>query len=82
MPRKRATAHATSPVNSDGADEITLGIEGRQVKCTRLSKVLYPAARCTKADVIDYYVRVAPFLLPHLRVALVDSALWCQSLYQ
>jgi bifunctional non-homologous end joining protein LigD len=67
VPRKRATAHATSPANSDGVDEITLEIEGQQVKCTRLSKVFYPAARFTKADVIDYYVRVAPFVLPHLR---------------
>ena len=30
-------------------------------------KVLYPAARFTKADVVDYYARAAPFLLPHFR---------------
>ena len=30
-------------------------------------KVLYPAGRFTKANVVDYYVRVAPFLLPHFR---------------
>lgn len=49
------------------ADELTLEIEGQHVKCTRLSKVLYPQAKFTKADVIDYYVRVAPFILPHLK---------------
>jgi bifunctional non-homologous end joining protein LigD len=65
--RKRTTAHPTAPVNSDGTDEITLEIDGQQVNCTRLSKVPYPAARFTKAEVIDYYVRVAPFILPHLR---------------
>ncbi len=48
-------------------NEITLEIDGQHVKLTRLSKILYPAARFTKADVIDYYVRVAPFILPHLR---------------
>jgi bifunctional non-homologous end joining protein LigD len=32
-----------------------------------LSKVLYPAVGFTKGQVIDYYVRVAPALLPHLR---------------
>src|SRR5438105_4678427 len=44
-----------------------LEIEGRRVKLTRLNKVLYPAAHFTKAEVIDYYVRVSPFLLPHRR---------------
>ena len=30
-------------------------------------KVLYPAGKFTKADVVDYYVRVARFLLPHFK---------------
>ena len=41
--------------------------EGRELLLSRLSKVLYPAAAFTKAEVIDYYARVAPFLLPHLK---------------
>jgi bifunctional non-homologous end joining protein LigD len=49
------------------ADEVTLEIGGQPVKCTRLSKILYPQTKFTKADVIDYYVRVAPFILPHLK---------------
>jgi bifunctional non-homologous end joining protein LigD len=36
---------------------------------TNPDKVLYPAGRFTKAQVIDYYVRVSPFLLPHFRIA-------------
>jgi bifunctional non-homologous end joining protein LigD len=32
-----------------------------------LEKVLYPAVGFTKGQVIDYFVRVAPALLPHLR---------------
>ena len=39
----------------------------RTLEVSNLDKVLYPAAGFTKAHVIDYYVRVAPFLLPHLR---------------
>lgn len=34
---------------------------------TNPDKIFYPAGKFTKADVIEYYVRVAPFLLPHLR---------------
>src|SRR5438067_1005923 len=30
-------------------------------------KVLYPAGKFTKANVLSYYKRVAPFLLPHFR---------------
>src|SRR5687767_12619047 len=37
------------------------------VKISNPDKVLYAEATLTKADVIDYYVRVAPFLLPPLQ---------------
>jgi len=42
-------------------------IEGRQLKLSNLDKVMYPAVGFTKAQVIDYYVRIAPYLLPHLK---------------
>ncbi len=42
-------------------------LDGRQVRLTNLGKLLYPAAGFTKAHLIDYYVRAAPFLLPHFR---------------
>ena len=42
-------------------------IDGKRLKLTNLSKVLYPKAGFTKAQVIDYYLRIAPALLPHLR---------------
>jgi len=41
-------------------------IEGRHLTLSNLDKVLYPAAGFTKGQVIDYYARVAPVLLPHL----------------
>jgi bifunctional non-homologous end joining protein LigD len=41
-------------------------IQGRNLKLTNLEKVLYPAAGFTKKDVIDYYVRIAPAIIPHL----------------
>jgi bifunctional non-homologous end joining protein LigD len=42
-------------------------IDGRHLKLSNLDKVLYPAAGFTKGQVIDYYVRIAPVLLPHLK---------------
>lgn len=41
-------------------------IEDKHVKLSNLDKVLYPAAGFTKGQVIDYYARIAPVLLPHL----------------
>jgi bifunctional non-homologous end joining protein LigD len=67
VPLKETTARKTSAVSSNTTDQVTLEIEGQHVNCTRLSKILYPKAKFTKADVIDYYIRVAPFILPQLR---------------
>jgi len=44
----------------------TIEIEGRQLTLTNLDKILYPAAGFTKGQVIDYYARIAPVLVPHL----------------
>jgi len=44
-----------------------LEVEGRTIPVSNLGKVLYPASGFTKADVIDYYIRIAPALLPHIR---------------
>jgi bifunctional non-homologous end joining protein LigD len=42
-------------------------VEGKHLKLSNLDKVLYPATGFTKGQVIDYYARVAPVLLPHLK---------------
>ena len=43
-----------------------MDIEGRHLKLSNLDKVLYPATGFSKGQVIDYYARIAPALLPHL----------------
>src|SRR6059036_1478154 len=42
-------------------------VEDRKIQVSNLDKVLYPKVGFTKGQVIDYYIRVAPVLLPHLR---------------
>lgn len=44
-----------------------LELDGRGLTVTSLERVLWPATGFTKGDLIDYYTRVAPVLLPHLR---------------
>lgn len=41
-------------------------IQGKTLKLTNLEKILYPAAGFAKRQVIDYYIRIAPAILPHL----------------
>jgi bifunctional non-homologous end joining protein LigD len=47
-------------------DKIPVQIEGRTLTLSNLTKVLYPADGFTKAEVLDYYQRVSPVLLPHV----------------
>jgi len=42
-------------------------VDGRELELSNLDKVLYPEAGFTKGEVIDYYTRIAPVLLPHLK---------------
>ncbi len=46
---------------------VEVEVEGRRLRLTNLDKVLYPEAGFTKGQVIDYYTRAAPWLLPHLQ---------------
>jgi bifunctional non-homologous end joining protein LigD len=41
-------------------------VECRKLSLTNLEKVLYPATGFTKGQVVDYYARIAPVLVPHL----------------
>jgi bifunctional non-homologous end joining protein LigD len=41
-------------------------VQGRKLSLTNLEKVLYPVPGFTKGQVVDYYVRIAPVLVPHL----------------
>jgi bifunctional non-homologous end joining protein LigD len=47
-------------------DRVVVEIEGRRLSVSNLDKVLYPAAGFTKAQVIDYYVRVGPVMIDHI----------------
>jgi bifunctional non-homologous end joining protein LigD len=42
-------------------------VDGRELKLTNLDKILYPRAGFTKGEVVDYYAKVAPVIVPHLQ---------------
>jgi bifunctional non-homologous end joining protein LigD len=46
--------------------KVAVQVDGRTLTLTNLAKVLYPQTGFTKAEVLDYYQRVASALLPHI----------------
>jgi bifunctional non-homologous end joining protein LigD len=49
------------------AQKAELIVEDRKIQVSNLEKILYPKVGFTKSQVIDYYIRVGPVLLPHLK---------------
>jgi bifunctional non-homologous end joining protein LigD len=47
-------------------DEATLTVDGREIRLTNLRKVFWPHHKITKRDLLQYYVNVSRYLLPHL----------------
>ena len=46
--------------------KVTVEVGGRRLAVSNLDKVLYPATETTKGEVLNYYARIGPILLPHL----------------
>ena len=49
------------------AERKTLTIAGKPVSVSNLEKIYYPKTGFTKGEMIAYYIKVAPVLLPHLK---------------
>ena len=48
-------------------ERVTVTVENRTLSLSNLDKVLYPEPGFTKGEVLDYYTRIAPVMLPHIR---------------
>jgi bifunctional non-homologous end joining protein LigD len=61
-----AIAALAWPLEGCLSDSTVVEIQEKRLTLSNLEKVLYPAAKFTKGQVIDYYARIAPVLVPHL----------------
>ncbi|KAA9110302.1 ATP-dependent DNA ligase [Microbacterium rhizomatis] len=61
-----------------GASEQLVRVGGRRLRVTNLDKVLYPETGTTKGEVIDYYTRIAPLLIPHVIGRPVTRKRWVE----
>ncbi|WP_242614361.1 non-homologous end-joining DNA ligase [Actinomadura roseirufa] len=55
----------TGGAGTGGGERVSVEVDGRELSLSNLGKDLYPDF--TKGEVIDYYARVAPVMLPHLK---------------
>ena len=58
------------------AAEVLVDVEGRTLRISNLGKVLYPRTGTTKGEVLNYYARIAPTMLPHLADRAVTRIRW------
>src|SRR5215204_4561638 len=63
-PRKTAIPEIKLPKNKNNLE---VKLEDRIVKLTNLDKLFWPKLGITKRDLIQYYINIAPALLPHLK---------------
>ena len=57
-------------------EEVLVDVDGQTLRISNLAKVMYPTSRTTKGEVLNYYARVAPVLLPHLADRAVTRIRW------
>jgi bifunctional non-homologous end joining protein LigD len=58
------------------SEEVLVDVGGRTLRISNLGKVMYPTTGTTKGEVLNYYARVAPVLLPHLADRAVTRIRW------
>ena len=63
-------------MTQEEAGEVRVAVDGRTLRLSNLGKVLYPRTGTTKGEVLDYYARIAPVLLPHLHGRAVTRIRW------
>ncbi len=57
-------------------NEVHVDVDGRTLSLVNLEKVMYPRTGTTKAEVLNYYARIAPQLLPVLADRAVTRIRW------
>ena len=54
----------------------TIEVDGRAIRLTNPDRVLWPATGTTKRELLDYYLQIAPTLLPHIRGRALTLGRW------
>ena len=63
-------------MGKESRTETPVEVEGRHLTLVNLEKVMYPRTGTTKGEVLNYYARIAPVMLPHLADRAVTRIRW------
>lgn len=69
-------AQKNTQKHTEKRTEVSVEVDGRTMTLVNLEKVMYPRTGTTKAEVLNYYARVAPVMLPHLADRAVTRIRW------
>ncbi|MGO1960925.1 MAG: ATP-dependent DNA ligase [Yaniella sp.] len=58
------------------SNEQQVSVDGHRLTLTNLDKVYYPETGTTKGEVLDYYARIAPYLIPHAQDRIATRKRW------
>ncbi len=61
---------------AESSESVEVAVGDRTLRLSNLNKILYPEVGFTKAQVIDYYARIAPVMLPHLTGRCITMRRW------
>jgi bifunctional non-homologous end joining protein LigD len=64
---KRQGSRRPVAIIPTGVNQAELTVEGGPVRLTNLQKIFWPQLKLTKRDLLEYYLDVSPWLLPHLK---------------
>lgn len=59
-----------------GEQRVEVSVGERTLSLSNLDKILYPDAGFTKSQVIDYYARIAPVMVPHVAGRCMTLRRW------
>ena len=65
-PRVAPSKHQSDPIPL-GVNDAGIEVEGGAAKLTNLNKIFWPKLGLTKRDLLQYYLDVSPYLMPHLK---------------
>jgi bifunctional non-homologous end joining protein LigD len=67
FPSRGAETALLEELEKGGGETISAELDGKKLKLTNLNKVFFPEAGYRKRDLLAYYLRVAPYILPFLK---------------
>jgi len=65
--KNKTKAEGRSELLPKSAKEEIINIKGREIKFTNLDKIYWPAEKITKRDMLNYYYRITPYILPYMK---------------